>query len=82
METEPLVPSSEPATEDSGSALPETGQPVEAQSESVPAPPENGVKQTTPRPLHLTHSVYIRHIPPKISSEDIVEVRTTCGVTI
>lgn len=74
METEPLVPSSDPATEDSGTALPETGQPVEA-----PAPAENGVKSgpTTPKPLHLTHSVYIRHIPPNISSDDIVEVIST-----
>jgi len=29
---------------------------------------------TPARPLHLTRSVYIRHIPPKISAEDIVEV--------
>lgn len=35
-----------------------------------------------PRPLHLTHSVYIRHIPPKISSEDIVKVGSASAGTI
>lgn len=27
-----------------------------------------------PRPFHLTRSVYIRHLPPRIAAEDIVEV--------
>ena len=28
-----------------------------------------------PQPLHITRSVYIRHLPPKIAAEDIVAVR-------
>lgn len=36
---------------------------------------ENGTDR--PRPLHLTHSVYIRHIPPKLSVEEIVKVCKT-----
>ena len=27
-----------------------------------------------PKPLHLTKSVYIRHLPPRIAAQDIVEV--------
>lgn len=30
-----------------------------------------------PRSLHVTRSVYIRHIPPKVAAEDIVEVHVT-----
>ena len=32
---------------------------------------------TKSRPLHLTKSVYIRHIPAKVSSNDIVEICRT-----
>ena len=32
---------------------------------------------TKPRPLHLTRSVYIRHIPAKVSANDIVEICRT-----
>ena len=35
---------------------------------------------TKPRPLHLTKSVYIRHIPAKVSANDIVAIcRTITG---
>ena len=39
----------------------------------------NGDKSSCPpRPLHTTRSVYIRHLPPKIAAEDIVEVGKVC----
>ena len=54
-------------------ALPETGQQVEGEkSESVATG-----SATSPRPFHLTRSVYIRHIPAKVSSNDIVEICRT-----
>lgn len=35
---------------------------------------------TKPRPLHLTKSVYIRHIPARVSANDIVGIcRTITG---
>ncbi len=55
-------------------ALPETGQQMEGEES------EGGASATTttnPRPLHLTRSVYIRHIPAKVSANDIVAVCRT-----
>lgn len=56
-------------------ALPETGQQMEGEES------EGGASVTTtttsPRPLHLTRSVYIRHIPSKVSANDIVAVCRT-----
>ena len=53
--------------------LPDTGQ--------AAAPEEKGMGAVQPasplpppRPLHVTHSIYIRHIPVSLSSEAIVEV--------
>ena len=57
-------------------ALPETGQHMEGEES------EGGALTTTtnPRPLHLTRSVYIRHIPAKVSANDIIEIcRTVPG---
>ncbi len=34
-------------------------------------PSENGASKS--KSLHITHSVYIRHIPAKISADDIIE---------
>lgn len=33
--------------------------------------------KNNPRPLHLTRSVYIRHIPAKVSANDIIEICRT-----
>ena len=58
-------------------ALPETGQQMEGEEL------EGGASTTTttsPRPLHLTRSVYIRHIPARVSASDIIQVcRTVPG---
>ena len=35
------------------------------------------VTNTKPRPLHLTKSVYIRHIPAKVSANDIIGICRT-----
>lgn len=66
------APSSLRSSEEQGADLPKTGKLVKTQDDQASPPSESGAG--TPRRLHITHSVYIRHIPPKISSEDIVEV--------
>ena len=38
---------------------------------------QEGGANGDPRPLHLTRSVYIRHIPAKVSAESIVEICRT-----
>ena len=61
--------------EGSGSAaLPETGQQMEGEESEGGT---SAITSTSPRPLHLTRSVYIRHIPAKVSANDIVEVCRT-----
>ena len=52
-------------------ALPETGQEMEGVES------QEGGANSDPRPLHLTRSVYIRHIPAKVSAESIVEICRT-----
>ena len=53
-------------------ATSETKEEGDSPSSTEPRPPENGA--TKPRALHITRSVYIRHIPAKISADDIIEV--------
>ncbi|XP_064382724.1 serrate RNA effector molecule homolog [Halichondria panicea] len=56
-------------------ATSETKEEGDSPNSTEPHPPENGVAK--PRALHITRSVYIRHIPAKISAEDIIEVCRT-----
>ena len=75
------VESKEEGSSEDGSgaaALPETGQQMEGEESEGGASADTTT--TSPRPLHLTRSVYIRHIPAKVSANDIVEVcRTVPG---
>ena len=50
-----------------------TGQEIEREGSEEAGTDAN----TKPRPLHLTRSVYIRHIPAKVSANDIIEVCRT-----
>lgn len=68
-----MDPSSKNLNEDGNAgaaALPETGQQVEGEEAGEKGSADN----SDPRPLHLTRSVYIRHIPAKVSAEDIVGI--------
>jgi hypothetical protein len=71
-------PSTDPATNSESAAN-------TAQKESSHAHEHDNVLQdmlevknsSPPQPLHITRSVYIRHLPPKIAAEDIVEICRT-----
>lgn len=59
--------------EDGKPALPESGQQMEGEESEE----RGAIASDDPRPLHLTRSVYIRHIPAKVSAESIIEICRT-----
>lgn len=76
MDIEPAS-KEEDSKEEGAAELPETGEQMEGEES------EEGGGQgadTKPRPLHLTKSVYIRHIPAKVSANKIIGIcRTITG---
>ena len=69
MDVEPT--STEDSKEEGTAELPEAREEGEGSEETGEA------TNTKPRPLHLTKSVYIRHIPAKISANDIIGICRT-----
>jgi hypothetical protein len=75
---QPPPPGLEPPTEASADDVVENGEDKSKDTLGAENAKKNTSKETrSPLPLHITRSVYIRHLPAKISAEDIVEICRT-----
>ena len=53
----------------------EEGEDGEGEEKSEEEGEGEGTEHQSPRPLHLTRSVYVKKVPPSINTEDIEQVK-------